>query len=227
MKLKFLIIAYSAFFCLGAQDAKTDLQAINKAMGVESYSAKLNYKSYLDGQLTENLASEIKVNKTKYKLTIGNIVKINNGKINLTIDKLNGILALSANEVPGLMLKNLPPLDSFLSRAISTSYTKTEDQGTYIFSLKGYKEKRVEISFDLKSFELKRIYVVLADGIEDNEGKDHEQAIEIIYKTFIKNSDIPASTFSTEKYVRKQGKKYIPVGEYKSYKIIDLLYNKQ
>jgi ribosomal protein L19 len=216
-----------AWQSLPAQNAKEDLAAINLAMKPKSYSANVEYRSYVDKMPNEVLQSNIIVREQQYKITIGKMVKINSGKINLTIDHGNDVIAIAKSEKMDDALKNMPPLDSFVSRAQSIDFSKKDGVGTYTFILHGFREKSVEIQFDMASFQIRRIYIQMEEKLVDEDGKEHEQAVEIKYSSFNTDISISESVFSTDSYVSRKGKSFVASAKYRQYKIIDLIYNKE
>ena len=210
-----------------AQEVKSDLDKISKAMQAESYSAGIEYKSFLDGVLSETTQSKVVVNKSSYNISIGNVSKINSGKYNLTIDKQNKLLVLSKFENMASYVNGMPPLDSFLKRALSINHTKSEGNGKYIFSLKGCKEKRVEIEYNLSTFQIIRIFYVLEAKLIGEDMKGHEQSFELIYKSFTKNIEMDSAMFNINRYLIKKGNAFKPTGNYATYRFLDLLNKKE
>jgi hypothetical protein len=226
-KIILSVLCISLGFTLTGQDAKLDFVAINKAMGAETYAANIEYKSYIDKTIAETMKSNIVVSKSLYKITIGDVTKINSDKLNLTLDHANDLIVVAKTEKISEKLRQLPPLDSFLGRAESIKFSKKGQIGTYFFILKGFREKMVEIDFDLSSFQIKRIYTVMTEKLIDEQQQEHEKSFEITYLSYNKDIPIDHSVFNTGLYIVKKSKTFITTAKYSKYKIIDMIYNKE
>ena len=211
---------------LKAQDAQSDFAAMNKAMQADNYSSIIEYKTFLDNVLTETAKSTIYVKDDKYRLEAGNVIKINNNKINLLVDNNNKKLIVSEADNVLELSKSNYQIDSFLAKASTINFNKKENQiGQYIITLNNSVEKKIEIDFDLTTFIVKRIFIVYSEKEINEENKEQERSIEINYVSFNKTENINDVFFDVSSFVNKKGKKYTPTLKYIKYEFLNLYKN--
>ena len=219
-----LLLLFVNILC--AQDIKQDLQAIKNAMGVSTFSASIDCKIYLNNKQSESSRISYFVKGKNYKIEAGKVMKINNGKLNLLLDNENKKLIVSKSSEKFIDPSNTLPLDSLLSNASNIIYKPIGNNiGKYTLDLKKGAEKRIEIEFALNSFQIKRIYIVYREPELDENNKQIEKALELIYISFIANPKLSDAYFLTNTYVVKKGKEFIAINKYSQYQLFDL-YNK-
>lgn len=223
-----ILLAYLSGLSADTNHFKNDIAKVNLAMGHESYTANIQYKVYLDKKLTETSISNIKMNGEQYFLSIGQVTKINNKNYNLLIDDVNKVLVVSKAEQNLKKLANMPTIDSFIKKADKIIESKVDSSiRRYTFNLIGCKEKIVELDIDLNNFQIKRIYMIMSEPYIDTKNIEREKAIEINYIKYQSETNMPASVFSIDAYVKMKSKTISSTLKTKDYTIVDLLNEKK
>jgi len=206
---------------------KNDIAKVKLAMAYESYSANIQYKVYLDKKLTETSISTVKMDGEQYVLTFGQVTKINNKDYNLLIDDINKVVVVSKAEKNLKEMAKLPSIDSFINKADKVIESKVDSTTRrYTIELIDCKEKFVELDIDTKNYQIKRIYMIMSEPYTDTKNNQHEKAIEINYIKYQKETDIPASVFSIDAYIKIKSKTISSSLKTKDFAIIDLLNEK-
>jgi hypothetical protein len=206
---------------------KNDFAKVKLAMSYESYSANIQYRVYLDKKLAETSVSTVKMDGEQYLLNFGQVTKVNNKDYNLLIDDVNKVVVVSKAEKNLKAMSKLPSIDSFINKAerviesIIDSTTKR-----YTIELKDCKEKFVEIDLNTKTYQIKRIYVIMTEPHIDGKNNPHEKAVEISYVKFQEEVDMPSSIFSIDAYVKIKSKIISNSVKTKDFTIVDLLNEK-
>lgn len=222
-----ILLAYLNGFSSDTSHFKNDIAKVKLAMGYETYSANIQYKVYLDKKLTETSISTVKMDGEQYLLTFGQVTKINNKEYNLLVDDINKVVVVSKAEKNLKEMAKLPSIDSFINKAekvIESMLDSTTKR--YTFELVGCKEKSVELDIDMRTFQIKRIYTIISEPYTDAKNNEHEKAIEINYIKYQKETDVPASVFSIDAYIKIKSKTISNSLKTKEYTIVDLLNEK-
>lgn len=223
-KIQFLILNIVLSISISAQNFIKDINSIKEAMNSNIFSTTVEYKKYLDNQLSESTKATIYVKNKQYKISIANVTKINNEKVNVLVEENSKTIVISKADNYLDLLNSQFIEDSSFKNARSIVYSNINtNTSKYTITLDSSIESKIEIEFDKSNFKLKRIYIVYSDLEEDEEGNEKEKSLEVNYLTF--NTDIPIedSYFETTKYLIKKGKKYYLTSKYSNYTLVNLI----
>lgn len=219
MKLTFLILSFFTFSSVNV-DWKSDLKKVRDKYNEKiSYSSNLEYKMYADGVLTESQTSFISYSKGSYYLKMEGVEVFANPNYNLTVSHIEKAIYVSD------FVKNSTTsalIDSSIAN-ISKTETRTISDNNVVHKL-FYKEGDkhwMEIEFNKKNYEIKRIKQHYRQKRENEKGILESITFEVVYSNFRMNAPQKGVDYKGSKFIVANKKTFSPIGMYKDYQLYD------
>jgi|GEM_PF-4227364 len=217
---------------LNAQDARTDIEKINKVYSRERYMLELEYKVFEYFSAEQPMQVEDGVVKKDgdhlyYKL--GPVESIQQKEYSVVADHDDKIIALLPREYNATDGKPFLPaqLDSLQKFCRKIDYQPVNAAlSSYAFHFTGSQYEVVKVSFNPRNHQISKIELFYKEpvNLKEEEGAPERQPkMEIIYKKFDINPSFAAEQFNYNYFLVKEGKDYKPKPIYKDYTVVTQL----
>lgn len=229
----FLFIG-SAYINKETQDVKGDFQKISKVFSENknisfkmSYLLYRNYKSSVPIEVKNGYFKRI---GDKQFVNIDGFLTLYLKDMLLVVDSTNKTILIGNPIKFDMKSLNIFPLDS-MKKFYSNMEVLSEDKTTKTVKLQIAKNivsptNAISISYNKESYFVNKIVLFYREKIKFNESDKEttQMRLEVVLSDYQKVDDSKDFEFSSNHYIQKQKHKYVGVGIYKSYKILDQRY---
>lgn len=215
-----------------AQNAKEDFLKINKAYLNRSLSMKVHYevfKKWEDNVPLEKEEGEIKTNGI-YKYTkTGNIETVQNKDYYVIVDhedkqiSLLGTMGQEPKPDERLIMINLDSAIQSCTQVEFHKENKQQNSYTLVFPISEY--QKVKIIFNKNTFLIEKMILHYREAEEYDDDSKFPPRLEITYYDIDTNPTFAEDTFTSNRFLKKENKKYYCRDEYKGYKLTNLSFN--
>jgi outer membrane lipoprotein-sorting protein len=229
VKILFLLLPFSAA-C--SQQIGEDLKRINQSYAaLKSFSAKVSYTLFSNSTSTipvEKLMGEIKRKGNRIYSKIGNSELISSETFNLQVDhNERSIIILNARTEGKKDLKDLMDMDfaPMLKFCKNTSYRKLSGKSAMytMFFVDEFPEyEKVEFVFNTSTLFIEKLVLYYKNQeVSETPGEKSSPRLELVYSNMEKNVPIDDELFSMDKFLSKEGNRYVLKSSYKNYHLLN------
>jgi hypothetical protein len=212
-----------------AQDAKSDIEKINKAYLKDKYTLYLEYKAYENHSTDVPLQVEnciVRKNGEQLYYKLGSIESIQQSNYSIVTDHEEKIIALLPRKYD-LKRDNILPiqLDSVLKQCKKIEFQKVSaDVSAYTFEFLYSQFAFVRVEFSPRTYQINKMLLFYEEpeNLTEEEGAVHQPPrLEIVYKKFDSNPTFTADQFTYKTFLVKTGDDYKPKEVYKDYEVVN------
>lgn len=223
-----LLVCTSAGF---AQDARTDIEKINKVYSRSRYALELEYRVFEYYSAEEPMQVEnglVKKDGDFIYYKLGPVESIQQKEYSIVTDHDDKIIALLPRDYDASNGKFFPArLDSLHKLCKKLEYQAISGTlSSYTFHFAASQYAVVKLFFNPKNHQISKMELFYKDEVnlkEEEGGIERSPKMEIVYKKFDTDPSFGAQQFTYHYFLEKDGKEYKPKENYRDYTVVTQL----